>query len=636
MKGCHHVKFKIKAALAGVAGAATLALTGAGLLAIAAPAYASAPPYEPDANSAPPYGNIVFYNANGQEVTSGTSLTNPFAYAIGTTAPDHNATKATLYFADPVSGELPANWNSTTEAGPTTDTSGTTIGSSTPADIAGYAGLFPIVNASAANITTWIPGNTSSTTTGYVDTIEVRLQDSGTGGAGNASGTYWSTDIVYNTGSSATTLDGVSVPAGGWAQVFPNVTASTTTLTTSATGGQLATGSPITLTANVSPSLASGDLVQFWDGTTFLADSTVTGGTATYSYTPAAGTHTYQAYFVPDAPGDETGANSTTAAITGGSASSSVQVVDSAPLIGTSTALSATSSSIAYGASDTFTATVTGSDGLAAGVAGTVQFFNGATSLGSSPTTVSGTTGTATLSTTALPTGTDNITATFTPTDTAYGSSTSPGVSVTVAAPAACSLTGSSCSDTQNIEVTVNPGTLTITTPYTATNPFVLPALTLSADGTYLSSSAPFPATTNPQAQQIVVTSTLSGDPVWSLSVAATQLSNGSGGTIPASGLGLTGGTLLDGGTASGDFPGSITFTNLPSVNPSSNPADNNNGTNPQVGGPGLSATPQTWATTAATPGGNGTAVMDGTLSLYASTSTPAGTYTGTITFSVS
>jgi Bacterial Ig-like domain (group 3) len=626
------VKFKIKAVMAGVAGAATLAFAGAGLLTFASPAFASAPPYEPDTNSAPPYGNIVFYNANGQEVTSGTSLTSPFAYAIATTAHDTNATKATLYFADPKSGETPSLWNSTTEAGPTTFTSGTTIGTGTPTDVAGYAGTYPIVNAAAADITTWIPGNPSDTATGYVDTIEVRMQDSGTGGAGNASGTYWSADIAYNTGTSATTLDGLSVPAGGWAQVFPNVTASTTSLTTSATGGHLTSGSSITLTANVSPSLASGDLVQFWDGTTFLADSTVTGGTATYTYTPAVGAHSYQAFFVPDPPGDETGANSSAAAITGGSASSTVPVTDSAPTIPTSTALSASSNSIAYGAPDTFTATVTGSDGLAAGVAGNVQFFDGTTSLGTQPTTVSSTTGTAALTTSALPSGTDSITAVFTPTDTAYGSSTSPAVTVTVAAPAACSLTGSSCSDTQNIQVTVNPGTITITTPYTATNPFVLPAMTLSADGTYLSSSATFPASTNPQAQQIVVTSTLSGDPAWTLSVAATSLSDGTGGTIPASGLGLTSGTLLDGGTAAGDFPGTVTFTNLPSVNPSSNPADNNNATNPQVGGPGLSSTPQNWA---ATPAGDGTAVMDGTLSLYASTATPAGTYTGTITFSV-
>jgi hypothetical protein len=624
MKGCHHVKFNLKAAMAGVAGAATLAFAAGGLVSLAAPAYAapSAPPYEPDSNSAPPYGNIIFYNANGQEVTSGTSLSSPFAYAIATTAPDTNATKATLYFADPVSGELPANWNSTTEAGPTTDTAAG-LGSSTPADVLGYVGSYPIVNASAADVTTWLGANPSSTVTGYVDTIQVRLQDSGANNAGNASGTYWSSDIAYNTTSSAVTLDGVSVPADGWAQVFPIVNPSSVTLTTSATGGQLTSGSSITLTATATTTpTGQPGLVQFYDGTTFLADSSVGTGPFIYSYTPAVGPHTYQAYFVPETPGDPAGANTSSASIVGGSASSAVSVTDSAPLIGTSTALSASSTGIAYGASDTFTATVTESDAPAtAGLAGSVQFYDGTSTLGSPVTTTVGTaSSTAQLTTSALPSGTDEITATFTPSDTAYGSSSSPQVAVTVAAPAACSLTGSSCTDQQNIQVTVNAGTITITTPYTSTNPFVLPALTLSSDGTYLQSSATFPASTNPSAQQIVVTSQLAGDPSWTLSVSASNLTNGSGGTIPSSGLGLTNGALL---ATTPAFPGGVTFTNIAAHNPS--PVDTDTNT-------GLTSAPQTWATS---PAGNGTAVLDGTLTLYALTSTPAGTYSGTITFSV-
>jgi len=192
---------------------------------------------------------------------------------------------------------------------------------------------------------------------------------------------------------------------------------------------------------------------------------------------------------------------------------------------------------------------------------------------------------------------------------------------VTVAAPAACSLTGSSCSDTQNIQVTINPGTITITTPYTSNNPFVLPAMTLSTDGTYLQSSAQFP---NPSGQQITVTSTLSPAYAWTLSVAATPLTSG-GNSIPASGLGLTNGTLDNPSPGPGTYPGTVTFTNIPALNPS--PVDGP-GT-----GPGLSATPQNWAHSSAT---DGTALLYGTLTLDAATNTPAGTYNGTITFSVS
>jgi hypothetical protein len=183
-----------------------------------------------------------------------------------------------------------------------------------------------------------------------------------------------------------------------------------------------------------------------------------------------------------------------------------------------------------------------------------------------------------------------------------------------------CSLTGSSCSDTQTFEVTINPGTITMTTPYTASSPFVLPAMTLSSDGTYFQSSATFPKSTD---GQIVVTSALAPAYAWTLSVSATPLTSGSN-QIPASGLGLTSGALVN-STGSDAYLGAVSFTSIPALNPS--PVDGP-GT-----GPGLSTTPQSWAMSTAA---DGNADMDGTLTLYAATSTPAGTYSGTISFSVS
>ena len=61
-------------------------LTGISLLALGASlmvgvgasfAAATAPPWEPDGNAAAPYGNVTFYDANGNQVTSGTSLSQP-------------------------------------------------------------------------------------------------------------------------------------------------------------------------------------------------------------------------------------------------------------------------------------------------------------------------------------------------------------------------------------------------------------------------------------------------------------------------------------------------------------------------------------------------------------------------------
>ncbi len=627
------MKFTLKAA---IAGAVTAAFAGGGLVALAGSAFAAqtAPPWEPDgttsplAGDAPPYGNIVFYDANGVAVTSGTDLNSPFAYAVATTAADTGATKAIVNFYDPQHGVPTATWGGTAETGTTTFSPASALPAGTPADLVAGAPTNPVAATSTADITTWLGSNTPDTTAGYANTIEVRLTDSGASGHGNAAGTYWESDIGYNTTAAPITVDGTTVPANGWAQLFPFSTAPSPaeTIATSATGGTLTTGSPITLTAT-GPTTPAGTVV-FEDNGTPIAGGpspyvTPTGGTATYTYTPAAGSHSYTASFVPTL-GAESSAGTATASQVMASTSGGAAVVVSAPTIATSTALSDSAASIAYGGSETLTATVTGSDGLAAGVAGNVQFQVGGSNFGSPvPTTVAGTTGTAVDTTTTLPAGTDSVTAVFTPTDTAYGSSTSPAVVITVAAPAACSLTGSVCSDQQNIQVTVNPGTITISTPYTSSNPFVLPAMTLSSDGTYLQSSATFPSATLPGSQQIVVTSDLAPAYAWTLSVAATPLTS-TAGTIPADGLGLTAGALLN-NSGAGAYGGTVTFTNIPALNPS--PTDGP-GT-----GPGLSGTPQTWALSSAS---DGTAELDGTLSLDASTGTPAGTYNGTITFSVS
>ena len=429
-----------------VAGLLTAAIAGAGLLGLAGAAFASqsAPSFEPDANAAAPYGNLVFYDANGNEVTSGTNLSSPFAYVVGTTPADANTTNASVYFANPQAGVVPGSWTAVdNEAGPTIFSPSL---SGAPSDIAALAPTYPIVAASGANISSFLQSVGTAnlpTATGYANTIEVRVTDSGLHGAGNStSGTYWESDIGYNTTSSAITVDGTTVPADGWALLFPFSSATTTTLTTSATGGNLTTGSSITLTATVSPTEAGA--VEFFDGTTLLhLTAAGAGPTFTYSYTPAQGSHSYTASFIPgDSPGDETGAGTASASISTESTSSAVPVTDNPPQTGTSTSLSASSNSIAYGASDTFTATVGTTDNSTTGVAGSVEFLDGttaitgctaqATTVTGAGTTVSPGVGTAICTTTSLPQGTDSITAVFTPTSNSYATSTSAAVGVTV------------------------------------------------------------------------------------------------------------------------------------------------------------------------------------------------------------
>jgi hypothetical protein len=694
------VKRIFKAAMAGLL---TATIAGAGVVALAGTAFAapSAPAWEYDANATAPYGNITFYDAAGDQVTSGTNLASPFAYAVAGTNADTNATNASLAFANPTHGESPTLWTSSYAGGPTTFSPATSLPTGTPADVVAFAPTYPVVAAGAsASITSWLTSNTPDTTAGYANIIEVRLTDSGAHGH-TAPGFYWESDIAYNTTASAITVDGTTVPANGWAELFPFVTPTTLTVTTSATGGNGINGTAITLTATSSVNAQAGDAVQFFDNGTFLAlvSGTVGSPTYTYNYTPANNsTNVYTADYIPgDAPGDETGAYTTSATIVGGSVASGVTVVYGPPRINTSITLSTSNASIAYGASVTFTSTVTPT-----AAAGTVEFFSGVLPITGCTAVAVNPPASATCTTTTLPAGTDNITAQFTPTSTTtYNGITSSVVVETVAAPVICNLPGSICSDTQNITVTISPGTITVSTPYTATNPFKLPNLALSNDGTYLTSSATFPATGGanasttttgtvadvttlsgatlnvtsttgfapqgtitvvtssgsaeltytgvtptsftgvaysagagsiatggnvfgPNPQAIVVTSTASPAYAWTLSVAATALTSGAN-SIPASGLGLTNGTLLN-ATGPGAYPGTVNFgTGIPALNPS--PVDGP-GT-----GPGLSTTPQTWATSSAA---DGTAEMNGTLTLLAATSTPAGTYSGTVTFSVS
>ncbi len=279
----------------------------------------TAPSWEPDANAAAPYGNITFYDANGNEVTSGTNLTSPFAYVVASTAADSGATKASLAFYNPQHALVPGNWTGTDEAGPT-DFSPSLSGA--PADITALAPAYPVVAASSADIGTWLSANIPDTTAGYANTIQVRLTDSGPHLTGNAAGTYWESDIGYNNTSSAITVDGTTVPANGWAQLFPFVSPATISLTASPVSPQVP-GTQVTLTATVTPSSAAGE-VQFFDGTTLLDDSTTPGtGSYTYAYTPALGDHSFTADFVPK-PGDETGAYTAAATTIVGSTSTAL------------------------------------------------------------------------------------------------------------------------------------------------------------------------------------------------------------------------------------------------------------------------------------------------------------------------
>jgi hypothetical protein len=188
-------------------------------------------------------------------------------------------------------------------------------------------------------------------------------------------------------------------------------------------------GTPVTFTATVTPSAAGS--VQFIDGTTDLGSpvQTITGTTSATAASAATttlpvGTDSITAVFTP--------ADSSSFITSTSDALSYVVSTAGASPTTTATVVTANPASpITAGTSVTFTATVTPS------AAGSVQFIDGTTDLGSAVQVTTGTT-TATATSpaiTTLPTGTDSITAVFTPNDSAsFAPSTSPGMSYVVTA----------------------------------------------------------------------------------------------------------------------------------------------------------------------------------------------------------
>ena len=173
----------------------------------------------------------------------------------------------------------------------------------------------------------------------------------------------------------------------------------------------------ITFTATVSPAAATGS-VQFLDGATVLGTATVTSGSASFSATLAVGSHTLTAVYSGDT--NYTGATS--------------PAISQLATATTSTAVQSNAAQSAYGQAVQLTATVT-----PAGATGTVQFFEGATSLGTA--TISA--GAAQLSVPLLAVGTHSITAAFGG-DGGYIASTSPAWVQTVVKAAATATLASS------------------------------------------------------------------------------------------------------------------------------------------------------------------------------------------------
>jgi hypothetical protein len=460
------------------------------------------------------------------------------------------------------------------------------------------------------------PNNDTSPTDGYANMYVLRLTTSATGVSATTS--YDSADIVVNN-STTSTVNGV--PPVSWSVVYPApaLTATTTTLSTSPSSPQVS-GPSVTLTATVSPS-APGT-VQFEYGTGTPTDIgspvTVSGGTASISTTSLpVGTDTLSAVFTPAQFSAYSGSTGT-ASFT----------VSPPPATGTTTALGVNPSTAAADTAVALTAdvSVTSTSAPLASGTGTVDFYDNGTSTSDTITSSSellgtgivGTGGVATLSYSLYAVGAHNLLAEFLPANTAvYNSSTSLVVLFTATTP-------QYAPDLQTVEVGIPAGTLVISTPYGPNNVFNLGTAALNAAQSSFTATAPFGSSSSPGAG-VTITDTRAGDLPWTASVESSNFTDGA--TPPDV---INGQNLAFTSVAPVYITGNalqspdVTVYQLPSTGAPYAPT--------ATGTDGLGGEAHEFASATA---GEGSVNVIGVLTLTAPTSSPAGEYTATLTFTI-
>lgn len=595
-----------------VVGATALAAAGALVIGGAGVAFAATPPYEPD--TANQFGTFNFYDASGHIITGGNLTDDPnYKYAVASSDdPIAANTKATLYGYLPKSGVASGAWTGEQLSGSTTFPNTTA-----PAPLNTTGTHRPVVTGATGDITfgQLATDLANTATDAYAGLYQLRIK--------TASNTkYWVMDIQVNTA------------AGTWTEVYPGISATSTTLSASPASPQTlnpagSAPSAITLTATEAPA-AAGTVQFFRNGTALGSPVAVDGsGVATTTDTPAGPTSTggpvttsYTATFNPDLG----------AAASGSSSSALAYVVQNKPGDTTATTLAVSQDGYA-GDPVSFSSTV--SDTAAAPnngtPAGSVSWFdNGSSTPVAGPTPVNSS-GVATASLpSGLASGPHSVVAVFTPTDgTLFSGSQSSASQFSLSAksptcvPRTDGLAGKdSCTNDSSFVATVDPGTLTISTPYTAANPFDLGHLSLDPSGTYLHTSAAFGTATAPQ-QGVTVVDTRAANANWTASVQAQDFASGAN-SISAANLGFTGVTPE---YVSGNAQQHVTPNDVPNAGPATVYGPGTGGT------AGLRGIPHQFAVT--TAGGDGTAYVIGSMDLYAPSSTPAGLYTATVTFTV-
>jgi len=207
-----------------------------------------------------------------------------------------------------------------------------------------------------------------------------------------------------------------------------------------------------------------------------------------------------------------------------------------------------------------------------------------------------------------------------------HGGSTSSVVTVNVQAVlvGACAATPTNCKDDQTFTVNVPVGSLIISTPYTSAHQFNLGTLALTPDGTQLTTGQVAFGHIG-DGMGVTITDQRSGDVGWTASLVSGPFSDTTSDHINPRNLGFT---LVMPQYIAGNALNATTKPVVPFDNAATSPAVAFSDVTTATG----LGTSKQFAQAAH---GDGTVYVTGNFTLNAPTSTPAGTYTGTVTFTI-
>ena len=411
-------------------------------------------------NDAARKGSVLFYDANGAQISGGTDIQKigavgaAFGYlgvkngdgsvtnlgpgtAVTNIGPGAGATKVNANLAAPD----PANANISTWATtpiPPTNYRYSPVAAGVPAAVSANPAFLKLnaLGQAFQDVATGVVLYTGANAE-YKNVLEIRVADT------VDTAHYWATDIEYNPTSASGSYDGLA--AGAWKVIWPSVPVAVGTTTTTPTVAPSGASQPFgtsvkfsTTVAAASGSIAGGGTVKFfYDGTHQIGASVAVAGPVGTSATNVdsdavtdipVGSHTITAQFTP---GDAGFSSSTSSGL-------------SYAVIGTPTSATTPTSTpdtpVTSGTSVVFHTTVAASTGSIAG-GGTVQFLDGASPIGATKN-VSGPIGTPPVtvdsdSSSISGVSTHSITAVFTPADASFATATSTAYSLVVtAAPA--------------------------------------------------------------------------------------------------------------------------------------------------------------------------------------------------------